>query len=225
MPSTVDNMSVDRKTVEDQFLDTIFNGDTDARQLAAAVGDLVRSGRNLDKFIVGNGHWSHYSECFNNCVGEDLDSLVLFLQVIGNSSGYGNIENYLNSIEGGSIASKLGFGVEKNNVDGVSNGVSNLGNRIRKAIAITHRRQQQHGENKKIILYLPYYFDFFSFCANFNYVLVHFRQSTWPSPLFALPAHPRGNIMLPTISSITLELPTLQVLFIMDMVSFKLHPR
>jgi hypothetical protein len=153
MPSIIDNMSVDEPTVEDNFIDTIVNGScTDIYQLCARLGDLVRAGHNLSDFIVGSGHGSDYLECFNNCVGENSQLCVIFLQEFANRAGYGNIENYLNSIpgQGVSVAYKLGFGVEQNNTDGVSNGVSIVGNRLRNALVTVRRQQQQqqqqHGE-------------------------------------------------------------------------------
>mmetsp|Transcript_12316 Transcript_12316/g.20293 ORF Transcript_12316/g.20293 Transcript_12316/m.20293 type:complete len:561 (-) Transcript_12316:32-1714(-) len=145
MPTITDNMSEDGKSVEQRFIDILYNGGS-AGELSGALGNLLRKMQhcdNLVQFIVGNGHGPAYVQRFNNCVGGGSQDIRDFLQDFANSAGFDHVNDYLNSQRADlSITHKLGFGVE-NNIGGVSNGVGDLGNRIRNALKFDRRKQSQ----------------------------------------------------------------------------------
>ena len=152
MPTITDNMSEDGKSVEQRFIDILYNGGS-AGELSGALGHLLRKMQNCDnlvQFIVGNGHGPAYVQRFNNCVGGGSQDIRDLIQDFANSAGFDHVNDYLNSQRADmSITHKLGFGVE-NNIGGVSNGVGDLGNRIRNALKFDRRKQSQATAQERV---------------------------------------------------------------------------
>ena len=139
------SVDVDGKSVEQRFIDIVHNGGS-AGDLSRALGNLFRQQlhcNNLVQFIAGKGLGPAYLQRFNNCVGGGNQDIRNFLQDFASSAGFDNFNDYSNS-QGAdwSITQKLGFGVE-HNIGGVSNGVSDLGTRIRNAL------KHDHHENRR----------------------------------------------------------------------------
>ena len=82
MPTITDDMSEDGKSVEQRFIDILYNGGS-AGELSGALGNLLRKMQhcdNLVQFIVGNGHGPAYVQRFNNCVGGGSQDIRDFLR-------------------------------------------------------------------------------------------------------------------------------------------------
>ena len=81
MPTITDNMSEDGKSVEQRFIDILYNGGS-AGELSGALGNLLRKMQhcdNLVQFIVGNGHGPAYVHVSTTASAE-------VLKILGTSS-------------------------------------------------------------------------------------------------------------------------------------------
>ena len=82
MPTITDNMSEDGKSVEQRFIDILYNGGS-AGELSGVLGNLLRKMQhcdNLVQFIVGNGHGPAYAYSVSTTASAKV------LKILGTSS-------------------------------------------------------------------------------------------------------------------------------------------
>ena len=162
-------------------------GDPIQENPAEVLGALYQYNRSdeINDFVVNNGLGHLFIEFFNVRYKDTQKQLKPFLQAVVTRAGFPHIDAFLNSRGEGSKAYILGLGEEKM-IDGKSNGVSELGNRLRSVIKALRQQPPQAGggggqppqagggggESTNLI-YLSYFMSFsFHFCANI--ILIHF---------------------------------------------------
>ena len=191
MPTQFDNMSVDENPAplalspaQNNFSNVVrLGGD-----LPGAWGGLVREMRsvlapnqspsalcdNLNAFIERNDLRRAYLDSFKDCVGDDAQIIRSSLHNFATRAGFNSIEEYFSSQPQRSNMFKLGLGSDSD-----SNPVSDLGNRVRRALRIVYNA----GAGGEYNLFFISFFHFHRFilCTYFNYTNSIFSSTSNPT--------------------------------------------